>query len=253
MSLLSFTLAPPRRRVSSLAIGAIASLALLAPLARPAPVLASDPAGVYSRVEDVVVEPPKDNEPLRVRVYGVHALSYRIQEGERRHWGVYHDPEAGYLYFACPPGREAVCRMEWTDLEKAKGDTRCAAYGDRYLTDPKPNGRLRPYDESPTDPDTYPIGQGVLMTEHGSQGTCDAIAEFAAARDPQAKDSYLPRIAADAAGDADLGQADPPSDLGGSGGVADGPVSPALGLLLVVGLSALGLATAVVWTRQRRP
>ncbi|MBK8538716.1 MAG: hypothetical protein IPL60_01755 [Ardenticatenia bacterium] len=88
--------------------------------------------------------------------------------------GIYTEPAEGYLYFACGPGDSATCRLEWQDLLKAVGSRRCAAFGDRYLTDPKPNGRLRPADEAPANPDRYPIGQGVLMVQQGDTNTWGA-------------------------------------------------------------------------------
>lgn len=156
----------------------------LAASVHPRPIHASDAAGVYSLVEDVVFEtdPSRPDDRVRIRIYGVHALAYRVESGERRGVGLYTDPAAGYLYFACDPADTATCRLEWQDLLKAIGDERCAAYGLRYLTDPKPNGRLRPDDEAPANPDRYPIGQGLLMTRQGDVNTCADLRAFAATR-----------------------------------------------------------------------
>lgn len=156
----------------------------LAASVHPRPIHASDAAGVYSLVEDVVFEtdPSRPDDRVRIRIYGVHALAYRVESGERRGVGLYTDPAAGYLYFACDPADAATCRLEWQDLVKAIGDERCAAYGLRYLTDPKPNGRLRPADEAPANPDRYPIGQGLLMTRQGDVNTCADLRAFAATR-----------------------------------------------------------------------
>ncbi len=259
------------RLVLGLAIAGIAGigLSLLAHPSRPA--RASDPMGIYTLVEDVVIEATKPGEPERVRVYGISALAYRPPaEGGRFQGGVYSDPASGYLYFTCPEGRAEVCRMEWADLQKAIGDERCAAYGDRYLTDPKPNGRLRPADEPPDAPDTYPIGQGVVMTRQGSQSTCDAIRELAAAgavptaAGAEADGSYLPSLAAKApegaaataasSAKAASGSVNPvqPGAAAASEGGGTGPASlTPLAVLLLLGIGAMGVVTAAAWSRRR--
>lgn len=181
-------MAPRRIRPWRLAAPALAALAALTtgPAARVA--WASDPVGIYSLVEDVRLEadPAAPDQEQRIRVYGYHSLAYRVQSGEQRGWGLYTTPAAGYLYFRCPPGAADTCALEWRDLLAADGDERCAAYGHRYLTDPEPNGKLRdPADPAAAElaPDSYPIGQGVLLVREGERGTC---AELRAERDRQA-------------------------------------------------------------------
>ena len=246
-------------RCATLVAAALAGLAWSA--AHPQTVYASDPMGIYTLVSDVVIETVKPGEPARVRVYGVTALSYRPRTGENRQRGVYSEPAEGYLYFACPEAKAEICRMEWSDLQKAIGDERCASYGDRYLTDPRPNGRLRPLDEPAADPDPYPIGQGVTMTEHGSENTCDAVRKAAANPSPPpataaTAGSYLPNAAKAAdpnAGATALAARRPPptgADDGSAGGTAPRP--SLLTLLAIVGLGALGAATAFAWSRQKR-
>ncbi|MFI0608742.1 MAG: hypothetical protein ACH37Z_12745 [Anaerolineae bacterium] len=186
---------PSLNRVRGLAIISLLMLAGSAfPLAHPQAIHASDAAGVYSLVEDIAFEadPARPDEALRIRVYGVHALAYRPQTGEQPRLGIYTEPAEGYLYFACGPGDSATCRLEWQDLLKAVGSERCAAFGDRYLTDPKPNGRLRPADEAPANPDRYPIGQGVLMVQQGDTNTCGALRRFAAERGTPSPTPGLP-------------------------------------------------------------
>lgn len=169
------------RLAFSVALALVAAAALGAV---PRPAHASDAAGVYSLVEDVALEtdPTRPDVPLRIRIHGVHALSYRPESGGQRGRGIYTEPAAGYLYFACDPADADLCRLEWQDLRKAVGDERCAAYGDRYLSDPEPNGRLRPADEAPSGPDRYPIGRGVLLTRQGDVNTCADLRAFAAGR-----------------------------------------------------------------------
>lgn len=179
-----YVLGRPARSKQRLQRGLIALLLACAagfgPRAQPAQ--ASDTVGIYSLVEDVTLEadPAAPEQKLRIRVYGYHALAYRVKEGEQRGWGIYTAPAAGYLYFRCPAAELATCALEWQDLAAAIGDERCAAYGQRYLTDPEPNGRLRDPTAAVEAPDTYPIGQGVLMVREGERGSC---AELRAARD----------------------------------------------------------------------
>ena len=169
----------PRGRIALL----LACAAGFGPRAQPAQ--ASDPVGVYSLVEDVSLEadPAAPEQMQRIRIYGHHALAYRPKEGDQRGWGIYTAPAAGYLYFRCPAAELATCALEWQDLAAAIGDERCAAYGQRYLTDPEPNGRLRDPAAAVEAPDPYPIGQGVLMVREGERGSC---AELRAARDRSA-------------------------------------------------------------------
>lgn len=156
--------------------------AVLAGAASAGTAHASDPMGVYSLVEDVAVEPGGEGIPAAIRIYGIHALSYRPQSGSTRGRGIYTEPGEGYLYFRCGAADAEACALEWKDLQAAVGDERCAAYGHRYLTDPEPNGRLRGFDEAPEDPDTYPIGQGVVMVSQGDWEICEALRKHAASR-----------------------------------------------------------------------
>jgi hypothetical protein len=276
------------RPVWGLSLALAAATAAILVTAPAGPVHASDPMGIYTLVEDVVVEEPvKPEEPKRIRILGISALAYRPMENGQPRGGAYSNPAQGYLYFECPEGEAEICRMEWADLQKAIGDERCASYGDRYLTDPKPNGRLRPPDELPGEPDTYPIGQGVTMTLHGMQDTCDAIRELAAAgaaptaTSGEASGSYLPNVAADSAGASDSsaaaeqqttdadGEAEDPDGQGtgaeiaetdaaapdaaqSDGGGTDPAGTPLLTVALLIALGGLGAATAVAWSRQKR-
>ncbi len=287
MNVLDF--AAPRHWPVAVAVALLA--AALGVLGGPSrPVLASDPMGVYSLVGDVQYEPDKLN-PDRIRVYGVHALSYRPKEGERRNWGIYTDPAPGYLYFTCPPGQLDVCQLQWQDLEKAIGAPRCAAYGNRYDTDPEPNGRLRPRGESPADPDRYPIGQGVTMTDRGMDDICGRIRKAAAdlgtpvalptdppsTDTPSAKDpatapaaaapatappgGYLPKVEGDAAttaapavapGDVEASKTGASADAA-AGGAPGRAVPPGLVLVVMLGVGAAAVGAALVLSRGQRP
>lgn len=118
---------------------------------------ASDQVGVYALVDRVTTE-PASGTPTRVRIDGAFAVA------EAATYPGYTSPARGYMYFACPAGKEATCEMEWKDIASAAGTGGCAAFGSRR-TDNGPlritNGRVRPTDESPSSPDSYPISFGV--------------------------------------------------------------------------------------------
>lgn len=233
---------------------------------------ASDPYGNYALVEHVDVQPAAAGEPERVAIYGVFALSYRPKEGPNKDRGIYSDPKDGYLYFKCPADKTDVCRMEWADLKRAIGSGKCAAFGDRYPTDPNPNGRLRAYSEAPSDPDTYPIGRGVQLVEKGgydpsSNSICDSLKQYRlnATPPPGAPvdsappgQAFLPNAnttSTEAKATATAGGAvnpaieansdqSPPSQNGGGT-----PIPNSISVLALVGLVVLAGGTALVWMR----
>jgi hypothetical protein len=130
--------------------------------------LASDPSGVYALVDKVLTD--SDEQTPTVRILGIFSLSER-----REDHALYTPPIEGYMYFTCPAGQDEVCLAEWTDMSQTAGSGKCVAFGGRYLTDPQPNGRVRPMDEPPAQPDVYPIAGGVSLVDFGWQGTCDAL------------------------------------------------------------------------------
>jgi hypothetical protein len=85
---------------------------------------ASDPAGVYARVDRVTLEPNEQN-PERIKIWGAFALA--AGKGDS-----YREPECGYLYFQIVPGQERQCRAEWADFERVAGTGQCVAFGNRY-------------------------------------------------------------------------------------------------------------------------
>jgi hypothetical protein len=128
----------------------VAALLALAGAAR-----ASDPIGGYTVVDKVVLEPSES--PTAVQVWGSFALA------KERGGRTYADPERGYLYYAAPAGKEAVCRREWNDLKKAAGTGQVIGFGDSY--DIKALGQVRKANEKPKSPDTYPLGNGLVKID----------------------------------------------------------------------------------------
>ena len=113
---------------------------------------ASDPTGIYARIEKVIFE-PNDTKPERVQVWGTFALAAkRAVTGDE-----YQPPVKGYLYYSLVPGKEDKCRNEWTDLKKVAGKDQCVGFGGRYGQ----LGTVRKPDQKPKDPDAYPLARGV--------------------------------------------------------------------------------------------
>jgi hypothetical protein len=118
---------------------------------------ASDPVGVYARIDKVVLEPNGDR-PERIQIWGTFALAKKASRDE------YEQPIQGYLYYSLDKNKEDVCRKEWADLKSVAGKDQCIAFGSRY----KPKSTVRKADDKPKDPETYPIGIGVVKVEASS-------------------------------------------------------------------------------------
>src|SRR5262245_10902583 len=134
----------------------IRSFVFLSCAAWAAPVLASDPVGIYAVIDKVVLE-PSSGAPERVQVWGTFALS------DGKSGDGYLAPQKGYLYLGLKAGKEDVCRKEWTDLKSLAGTGEGVAFGFRYQA----AVRVRNAGDRPESPDTYPTGVGV--TKMGSQ------------------------------------------------------------------------------------
>lgn len=90
----------------------------------PGAARASDPAGVYARVDRVSME-PNEQKPERIKIWGAFAVA--AGRGDS-----YQAPECGYLYFLIVPGQERQCQAEWADFERVAGTGQCVAFGNRY-------------------------------------------------------------------------------------------------------------------------
>src|SRR5207244_1267145 len=89
-------------------------------------VMASDPVGIYARVDRVSME-PNEQSPERIKIWG--AFSMAAGRGD-----TYLAPECGYLYFQVDPGHEKECRAEWADFKRVAGNGQIIAFGNRYGT-----------------------------------------------------------------------------------------------------------------------
>src|SRR5262245_18920610 len=120
-------------------------------------VWASDPIGVYARVDKVVLEPNEQN-PERIQVWGAFALAVKGTPEE------YAKPVEGYLYYTMPKEKADLARKEWSDLKKVAGTAQCVGFASRY----KPTGTVRKADAQPKDPDPYPLQYGLTKVNESN-------------------------------------------------------------------------------------
>src|SRR5258708_27130582 len=128
----------------------------------PSVAYASNPMLVYARVDSVTFE-PSEAAAVRIRIDGVFALHKAVSTPNYDY--DYGGPFAGYVYYACPAGQEANCRMQWADIKTAIGMNYCAGWGqDLAFAAPDASISLptvRPSSASPSAPDVYDLGMGV--------------------------------------------------------------------------------------------
>jgi hypothetical protein len=182
---------------------ALAVVAAALPLTFVATANATTVANVVCDVERVVLE-PSETAPTHIQIHGAFALA------EGGPGAPYSAPVRGYLYLACPAGREADCKTHFADIKKALGSTQCAGIGQAGEALP----RVRADGVTPASPDTYSFGIGVLLSEwHG--GAC---AKAKALPDTVTPDAGVP----DTATAADTGTA-PAADTGTATPAAPAP------------------------------
>jgi hypothetical protein len=131
--------------------GLIGTLAVaIGVLAAPA-MRASDFVGVYCLPDKVVLE-PNDTEPQRAQIWGAFLMA------DTKTATGYLAAERGYLYYACPQGKDNACLNEWSDLKALAGTGKAAGFGGRF----QPAGHLRKASDPLGSPDPYPIQFGLV-------------------------------------------------------------------------------------------
>jgi hypothetical protein len=83
-------------------------------------VQASDPCGIYARIDKVEVGPDSD-KPTWVKVWGdfiIIKTSGRLEDASR-----------GYMYFSIVKNKEQHCRIEWSDLQEIATTSHYVAFG----------------------------------------------------------------------------------------------------------------------------
>jgi hypothetical protein len=133
----------------------LASIAAI--LAAGVVVHASDPVGVYARIDKVVME-PDERAPQRIQVWGVFAIA------DPRNGNDYLPARRGYLHFSAPADPTLALR-EWSDLKSVAGTSQIVAFGSRW----RPLPKLREAGEPPAPPDPYAVNIGVMKI-HGRTG-----------------------------------------------------------------------------------
>ena len=121
------------------------------------PIKASDPVGIYCLVTNVVMS-PNEQSPLTAQVWGACAPSTGgVMEDGKFVPGWYETPRKGYLYYTAPKGQEAVAQREWADFKRVAGTGEVVGFASRRQN----VGRIRLASETPSNPDVYPIHNGV--------------------------------------------------------------------------------------------
>jgi uncharacterized protein (TIGR03382 family) len=160
------------------------ALIVLGLAAISSPAWASDQVGVYGLVQAVQFEPNANDvsTATRVRISGWLTIANgAVGMGDR-----YSTPENGYVYYTCPSGMEATCRMEWTDIRSGIGTGNdCKGWGSRAFYPTPGNGTVRTT-SALINPDTYPIQMGVVTPPAGNISQCPQLR--AAAGNPPAGD-----------------------------------------------------------------
>ncbi len=198
---------------------------------------ASDPVGVYALVDQVAFEPDASTA-TRARIQGW----FVIATGKPGDGDVYTAPARGYLYYQCPQGMEATCRMEWMEIAQSACGGGCVGFGSRYLY--AMNGTVRPLAQAPANPDPYPIQTGVTTMGVSQMMWCATLGG-AANGQPSACGAAVDMAQP---APADAGQAQPdlasPPVLAKSGcALGGGAPSGAAALLALV-------AAALIWRRR---
>ena len=153
------------------------ALLAAAPFNRVTPSPKSDPVGVYAIVDRVVFEPDAAN-PKAIQVWGVFAMS------EGKPGDNYRPAERGYLYYAINPKNERATLAEWTDLKDIAGRNEPVGFGAKYAG----LGHLRHAADVASNPETYPLGIGLVkVSGQGTAGVAEIVRQLrAAAQAPQA-------------------------------------------------------------------
>jgi hypothetical protein len=116
-----------------------------------ASVRASDPIGVFAKIDKAVVE-PTEGTPERIQLWG----SFCLADPSNR--DTYLPPQKGYLYYKLPAEKSEVALKEWNDLKAAVGTGEVIGFSTRHGTRPK----VRDAAAKPENPDAYALGFGMV-------------------------------------------------------------------------------------------
>jgi len=143
----------------------------LAIVARPGVVSASGPDTIFALVDKVTLEPNAE-KPERVRISGVFITYQSTVTPSGVTGGRYSDPQRGTLYFAYGVNWD-LARKEWADLQSVAGTRQVVAFSSSFVG----NWRVWKPDETPTKPDDYPFGIGVVKV-NADQPRAKALLDY---------------------------------------------------------------------------
>lgn len=127
----------------------ITTLALLATGFLTTHSFGSDPIGIYSVIDRVLLE-PSEAAPERIQIWG----SFSFAEGRGQ---TYAAPVAGYVFYKLPAEKKEAALKEWSDLRQVAGKVEVVGFGTRWGE----KGKVRKGTEKPGEPDIYPLGFGL--------------------------------------------------------------------------------------------
>ena len=153
---------------------------------------ASDPCGIYARIDEVTVGPDQE-KPDWVRIKG----DFILVKTSRRQVG----PVRGYMLFSIPkekdgstdPKKAELCRIEWADLRELVGKKKnYVAFGSahseiyhQFARGDRPD--VRGEKEAPANPIPYPINHGLTVLRTDRAEESDAL------HDRNASDEFADR------------------------------------------------------------
>ena len=143
---------PLRRRWSTLVKFPVLLLAAVFVLAGTS-VRASDPIGVFAKIDKVVLE-PNDTSPERIQLWG----SFCLADAKDRN--SYLAPEKGYLYYKLPAEKSEAALKEWNDLKATAGSGNVIGLGSRFVA----KAKVRSANEKPENADVYPVAFGLVKS-----------------------------------------------------------------------------------------
>jgi hypothetical protein len=120
-------------------------------------VRASDPIGVFAKIDKVVLE-PNDTSPERIQLWGAFCVA------DPKDRDSYLPLQKGYLYYKLPAEKSEVALKEWNDLKATAGSGDVIGFGSRHVAHPK----VRSAQDKPENPDVYSVGFGLVKANQRS-------------------------------------------------------------------------------------
>jgi hypothetical protein len=118
------------------------------------PSRASDPIGVFAKIDKVVME-PGDTAAETIQLWGSFCLA------DTKNRDSYLPPQKGYLYYKLSGEKDDVARKEWKDLKAIAGTGQIIGFGSRHAA----KGTVRAANARPEKPDAYPLGFGLVKAD----------------------------------------------------------------------------------------